>query len=216
MRSTSARQMERTRTRPCSVPDMHTPRQKPSSRAPQTTAHASSRISRRSVCSHDSSPSGRPPGQPHRSPSLLISTTWLSCVTQNALAPCLMPGGALTGGCHSMNHVPPFERTVMGSRSLIGGGQFSIIRMRNADAAERPATTDERSHRAWSTTSRVDAQSCPGVFELLKLLARDSVIDEERSRTSRDHCNEGNQVAQRHNWRRVCPVGEILLVRCVA
>ena len=102
--------MDRTKTRPRSAPDTHMPRQKPSRRARYTTAHASSRTSRRSVCSHDSSPSGRPPGQPHRSPSVLIRTTSLSRVTQNALAPWFVPSGSASAGCHSMNQVPPFDR----------------------------------------------------------------------------------------------------------
>lgn len=67
--STSARHIERTSTSPYSGPETHTARQNPRSRALTTVAQASSSTSRRSVCSHDSSPSGRRPGQPHRSPS---------------------------------------------------------------------------------------------------------------------------------------------------
>ena len=47
--------------------------------------------------------------------------------TQNALAPCFMPSGWVTAECHSMNQVPPFERTAKRSRSTIGGGSVVIV-----------------------------------------------------------------------------------------
>src|SRR4029453_12648145 len=56
-----------------------------------------------------------------------MSTTWLSRVTQNALAPWAVPSGCLSGECHSMNQAPPFERTAKGSRSTIGGGKVLIV-----------------------------------------------------------------------------------------
>jgi hypothetical protein len=50
---------------------MYSPRAKPRRRARTTVAHASSRTSRRRVCSQVSSPSGRPAGSSHRRPSRL-------------------------------------------------------------------------------------------------------------------------------------------------
>jgi hypothetical protein len=143
--------MERTSTRPCSGPDTHTARQKPSRCAPQTTAHASSSTSRRSVCSHDSSPSGRPPGQLHRSPSLLISTTWLSRVMQNALAPCAVPSGSFAAECHSMNQAPPVDRTARRSPSTNGGGSVVIERGSRLYKPERA----RRAGRSLKRTTRL-------------------------------------------------------------
>lgn len=88
---------ERTSTRPSSGPVRQTLRQNPRSRASRTMEHVSSKISRRRVCSQDSSPTGQPPGHPHRSPSLLISTTRSSAVTQKAFAPWGLPKGTAVG-----------------------------------------------------------------------------------------------------------------------
>ncbi len=108
---TSARQMERTRTSPFSRPERHLARTNPSSRAPVMVAHASSKISRLSVSSHDSPRSGRPPGHSQRDPSVLTRTTSPSCVTQKALAPCGCPGGASTGGCQAIRQSPSLAGT---------------------------------------------------------------------------------------------------------
>jgi hypothetical protein len=56
-------------------------------RARMTVAHASSRTSRRSVCSQVSSHSGLPAGSSHRRPSRLITTTSPVPVTQTPSAP---------------------------------------------------------------------------------------------------------------------------------
>ena len=115
--STFASHMERASARPCSGPVRHAARQKPSSRASTTVAHAYSRTSRRRVCSQDSSPSGRPPGHPHRRPSSLISTTLSSAVIQKAFAPCAIPSGSAVGGSQAINQSPPLERTANSSPS---------------------------------------------------------------------------------------------------
>src|ERR1700760_3735663 len=120
-RLTSARQIDRTRTRPCSAPLRHRDRTTPSSRASPTTAHASSSISRRSVSSHDSPASGRPPGHPHRVPSVLTSTTSCLAVTQNALAPCGSPFGTSPGGCQAIRQSPPLAGTAVSSKSPATG-----------------------------------------------------------------------------------------------
>src|SRR5262249_33474923 len=77
----------------------------------------SSAISRRRVCSQDSSPSGRPPGQPHRSQSLLISMTPSPPTTHNPFAPCGVPTGTESGGCHAVSQSPPLDQTANSSPS---------------------------------------------------------------------------------------------------
>ena len=46
----------------------------------------------------------------HRTPSVLIRTTWPSAVTQKAFAPCGVPSGIAIGACQDASQSPPLER----------------------------------------------------------------------------------------------------------
>jgi hypothetical protein len=118
--SISARQSDPTVITPAFRPAIHALRQNPSSLAWVTMAHASSSISRWSVSSHVSSPSGLPPGRLQRTPSGLTRTTMPSPVTQTPAAPSGVPFGGAMGGCQERSQSSCSSLTAISSPSRAG------------------------------------------------------------------------------------------------
>ena len=69
------------------------------------------------VCSHVSSPSGLPAGRSQSTPFSLISTTSPLPVTHTPAAPCGVPSGTASGGCHDMIQSWPAVRIASSSPS---------------------------------------------------------------------------------------------------
>jgi hypothetical protein len=111
--------------------------------------------------------SGRPPGQPHLSPSLLISTTRSSAVTQKAFAPWGIPSGTAVGGCQAINQSPPLERTAISSLSRATvHSNMVILFISRLDARTAPS---KKSLKLKPITHHFSAQSsgrlvCPSIM----------------------------------------------------
>lgn len=145
--STSAAHNERTRTNPDRSPLRHSPREKTSSVADGTRAHASSRTSRSSVSRQFSSPSGRPPGRSQDRPSSETRTTSPSTVRHTPADPCATPIGTALGGCHEASQSSAPARNGIGSPSTAGGGSRSSF-ITSATIAQRSGPRGANPHRS--------------------------------------------------------------------